>query len=506
MLFYSTPLTAFRPEIQAILVKLDDAVRADMLRSGNDVDPKLPISHYARNQQFDSTLMLDEPLESLFRYENVEFIAAYLADFEQNGGWDNFMMFADDSGNSFATDLSLERSKGGLSSVLSRVSLQDEGVRFAALKALIEWHNFSHTCLDENEVSMGIHMLHTGISACFVTIDLANPIVMPRGSPTKDLFQRVVGVKDLPFDGGAYRKALAELTDDQPHSITLNNLVPHLLYDPIIYMCELGYSTEEVVSRIEPAFDILLESLKPDPNQRKALFEQMLYNVFSLYPARLDELPISTDRRFQLGDHPLLREAGSLTPLTRILAGPLGAFVSDLLMDVPDPERARQLAAGGVVELQGVIDSHLVRTPAAGCLKVIEDVEDLVTLDYLLARQRVASETIHYAWRSMAPAIQEISPQAQLALIKGELDFWIQRNCLNDSTLHPAVDMLKKLPQLLPEISAHMLSLLEHGVAEDVVSRCCQQLGLLNVELLRKPGIAKRQSFHEAILGQDLGL
>ncbi|RMV36087.1 hypothetical protein ALP12_200347 [Pseudomonas savastanoi pv. phaseolicola] len=91
-------------------------------------------------------------------------------------------------------------------------------------------------------------------------------------------------------------------------------------------------------------------------------------------------------------------------------------------------------------------------------------------------------------------------------LIAGELDFWIRRNRLNDSTLSPIVDMLKKLPHLLPEMSTHMLALLEKGVAEEVVSRCSQQLGLLNVELLRKPSIAKRQSFHEAILGQDLGL
>lgn len=506
MLFHSTALTAFRPEIQDILVVLDEAVRADIASAGKGIDEAIPFSHYARNQKFDTTLMLDEPFISLFRYENVEFIAAYLADFNQNGGWDDFMTFVDDTGNGFATELSLERSKGGLSGVLSRVTLQGEGVRFAALKALIEWHNSSHACLDENEVSPGIHMLHTGISTCFVTMDLANPIVMPCGSLTKDLFQRVVGVKDLAFDGAAYRKGLKELIDDQPLDLILNNLVPHLLYDPIMYMCEVGYATDDVISRIEPAFDILLEPLSPDANEKKALFEQMLFNALSLYPERLDELPIATDCRFELGDHPLLRAAGSLSPLTRILAGPLGAFASDLLMDVPDAERVRQLAAGGIVELQGVIDSHLVRTPAAGCLKVIQDVEDLVMLDYLLAKQRVASETIHYAWRSMAPAAQDLSTKAQMNLIAGELDFWIRRNRLNDSTLSPIVDMLKKLPHLLPEMSTHMLALLEQGVAEEVVSRCSQQLGLLNVELLRKPSIAKRQSFHEAILGQDLGL
>ena len=506
MLFRLTPLSAFRPEIQLILEQLDGAVRADMLKAGDEVDDKVPFSHYAQQERFDASLMLDEPFLSLFRYENVEFMGAYLRDVDQSAGWDPFLIFADDTGNGFATEISLERAKGGMSSVLSRISLQEPEARFAVLMSLLEWSNGCYQVLDPHEPGGAIKMLHVMITGCFLCIDKVHVPHPNFTAPVQELFQRVTGMGDLQFDAVTYREALMEIIGIQTPALVLNNLVPHLLYDPVVYMCEAGYSTEKVLERIKPAFDVLMEPLDPDPIQKQALFEQMLYNALSLYPERLKELPIGKDTRFQFGDHPLLREPGSLSALTRILAGPLGAFATDLLMDVPDEERLRQMKAEGVTQLLGLVDSHLVRTPAAACLKVIEDTEDLVMLDYLLARNRIASETIHYAWRSMSPAIVELSDQAQLAMIAGEMEFCMSRNRLDESALHRLSSVLKQLPQLLTPLCDHMMGLLDQGVDEHMVSRCAQQLGLLNAELLRKPGIAKRQAFHEALMGQDLGL
>ncbi|MBD8614761.1 hypothetical protein IFT69_13600 [Pseudomonas putida] len=509
MLFRSTPLSAFRPEVQAILTQLDQSVRADMTQAGDNVDPNLPFSHFAHNEMFDANLMFDEPFVSLFSYDKAEFMAAYLRDCDQANGWDPFVIFAEDTGNSFSTELGLERSKGGLASVLSRISLAGEDVRFAAFMALVEWSNSSHQVVDDLDPGKLIGMLHVGIATRFVTMDpVTNPApsILLRKAPVTDLFDRVVGNEGLEFDEMAYRVALSQVIDGQPLPITLNNLVPHLLYDPVVYMCAQGLSTSNVIRRIKPAFDLLVERLDPEPSQKQILFDQMLYNIFSLYPDRLATLSIGADLRFQFGDHPGLRDAQSLTALTRILAGPLGAFANDLAMDVPDGLHVQRLKNEGIHTLLGIVDSHLSRTPVVSSVTLLEHTEDLATLDYLLARGRMANETIHYALKSMAPLASQMTHQAQWELFKGELDFWIQRDRVDDKALHIAVKMVKDQPHLLQNLGEYMVLLLDKGVPTERVTRCAQAMGVLDAQLLKKPGIGKHHVFHEALMGQDLGL
>lgn len=512
MLFSKTPLSVFPKNLQSQLASLEKRAIDDMDIRGQKYDRSQPFSHFAHNEMFDPEIFYDEEFSGLFSYQNIEFLAAYVHDVDQSLGYDPFMVFAADFEGDFTPELCFERSKGGVSSLLSRMRIGDESLRHELTMAILKWNNQQYLVLNDQEPGLKIQALHMDIVSRF--LDPEAGISAPAGisclpslrekSPFKDVFLNVLGGLDQPFCLERYRKGIEELVDKENPSHSLNNLVPHLMYDPIVLMCSRGDTTTGIIDRMLPAFNILIETMAAPPAQKHALFEQMIYNVFSLYPERLAELNLGSS--FEFGNHVLLRNPGELMPLTRILAGPLGVFANDLQMDVDDAFRRKAVEEAGIHNFLALVDSHLARTPVAAYLPVSQNPEDLALLDYHLSKGKIHSESIHFGLKWIQPLFEKLSKPAQASVVIGEIDFWMDCNDIASHKLHKASRLTVGHPYLKPLIANHLENKIRKGFLDDKVSKVAQALEVLNGDLLRTHDLGRRAVFRDALMGQDLGL
>lgn len=510
MIFKKTPIDVFSASQQAILEAFDKGLTAVFDEMGCQRLPSETLMDLSPRMGYNDVLH-EALLADFAKFENLEFLAAYLHDHDDLEGYDSVLGSLEGADGLPVIEMSMDRIHGGVSGLLSRISLKDETLRDAIGLALLRWGSGHHFVSDKDDPGELVYHLHRDISGAFeglykeVSISGYDPNLVgsQRNAIFQTMFIAVVSPQGQPFPESRYRSCLQVLVDTSRLGDRLNQLIPHLLYDPLLYMLIKRESARDIVTRLKPAFDCLLATIPSSREQRSILFQQMLYNALTRYPSRLKEFFL--DGYSYRGIHPEFTRGEEVTKLTRILSGPMGAFVSNLEMDVPDHKRVAPLKAAHIHGLTDIIDTHLSRTPIVSGLSIGKAPEDIALFDYHLKKGNIYPETIHYQIKQLTQ-INGWSTAAAAGIVIGEFEYWEAKAALTPFNLQDARKFIESHPGVLPMIAAHLERRCKAGMPEQRALAGAQGLGILTGELLRDFDFGRRVRIREGALGGDLGL
>lgn len=511
MIFEKTPHDAFSPAQQAVLAAFDEGLTAALESVGITRLPNEALCRLASRMGHNNDVLHEDLLLDFGKLENLEFLAAYLHDQDTLEGYDSVLGSLEYAGGMPIIEMSLDRLHGGVSGLLSRLSLTDSAQRDRIGVSLLRWGRKNLVVMDWNDPGKLVHELHLNISLAFEGLVNETPyskldpglVRAQRRTTFESMFLGVVAPDAYPFSEACYRSSLNSLVDSKRPGDRLNQLIPHLLYDPLFYMLMKGESARDIVTRLKPAFDCLLNTIPCTREQRSILFQQLLYNGLSRYPTRLKEFFL--DGYSHRGIHPEFTRGAEISQLTRILSGPMGAFVSSLEMDVPDNKRIAPLQNAHIHGLMDIIDTHLSRTPLVSSLSIGEAPEDIALFDYHLKKGNIHPETIHYQIKHLTQ-LSGWSAAAAAGIVIGEFDYWEAKAALTPFNLDEAKEFVQMHPGALPMIAAHLEGRCKAGMPEQRALDGAQGLGILSGELLRGFDFGRRARIREGALGGDLGL
>ena len=505
-LFKNTPLSAFAPERQALLLKLQDSCQAWLVESGYEPEkhPTLK-SASLRADSFWWDVFQDSEVEALLTAENLDFIAAYAL---EDGGFDSFWMFLDESCSHIsAITLSGDRHHQGMASLLRRIPLEDSKRRLTAVSRLLDVMEAQDTRQSEADTPFELCRLdlHVYAENCLWTLFKQPGKTRLPFQYYNDVCQKIMAPIIAPdlmrFEAQVFREALCYYVGSKSTAREIELLIDAVIYNSIAVMVAGAVGVADIVARLEPVLEVLLEQICPSPVERKAVSRQVLINGLSVYPELLEQMQPTTNE--MLGRHPHLVSNPTLDGMIRTLSGPFGVYSNGWCEADIDALRMYS-GEGSVVDLY---DSHLTRAHCCVHIPLITANQNTQAIEQLLRVDGLFHEAVCHKWKVLDAVAPEFDDKAYMTLIRHHTQALVDDEDYGNGFDHKGGrQLLAARPHLMPEVIDMLAQHAQRGVDSELLSRVARLLDVETQLLLNHQAFQTNHTFRATTLAGDLGL